>query len=198
MKTVGLTGGIGSGKTTVARLFEQFGYAVYYADPRAKALYTDDAEVRAGVTALFGPEIWLPDGQPDRARISAQVFQDKGMLQQLNSLIHPAVQRDYHRWKDGLAAQGYDRPFALKEAAILYEASTHTQLAAVISVYAPKRLRLARVQARDGAAHTQTLDRMRNQWPDSRKLQLAHFHIFNDGQHLLIRQVQAAIQFFSR
>ena len=198
MKAVGLTGGIGSGKTTVASLFERFGYAVYYADPRAKALYHEDAEVHAGVTALFGAGIWLPDGQPDRARISAQVFQDKAKLQALNALVHPAVQRDYLRWKAGLEASGYSLPFVLKEAAILYEASTHTQLTAVIAVYAPKSLRLARVAARDGAAHAQTLDRMRNQWPDSRKLGLAHFHIFNDGQHHLIPQVQAAIQFFSR
>ena len=97
MKAVGLTGGIGSGKTTVAGLFERFGYAVYYADPRAKALYTEDAQVHAGVTALFGADIWLPDGQADRARISAQVFQDKAKLQALNALIHPAVQRDYQR-----------------------------------------------------------------------------------------------------
>lgn len=198
MKAVGLTGGIGSGKTTVAGIFERFGFAIYYADPRAKALYTEDAEVKAGVTQLFGPAIWLPDGQPDRKRISAQVFQDKTQLQALNALIHPAVQRDYARWKAELETKGYDRPFVLKEAAILYEASTHTNLAAVISVYAPKRLRLARVLARDGADRTQTLDRMRNQWPDSRKLSLAHFHIFNDGQHHLIPQVQAAIQFFSR
>lgn len=197
MKSIGLTGGIGSGKSTVARIFEQMGYGIYYADMRSKALYEEDTVVREEVTALLGEGVWNADGSPDRGKIAGIVFQDKRKLQALNGILHPAVKRDYARWLERIEASGYNKGFVLKEAAILYEAGTYTQQDGVIAVYAPKALRLERVATRDGADKQAILDRMRNQWPDARKLQLADFHIFNDGVHVLIPQVMAAVRHFS-
>lgn len=193
---IGLTGGIGSGKSTVARIFETLGYQVYYADDRAKALYTEDPAVRKAVEKLFGKDIYTADGTLDRARLAGIVFNDPEQLKALNAIVHPATRRDFATWRSEMA-KGYAKPFLLKEAAILFEAGTAADMEAVISVYAPKSIRLARVCARDGVQPEQVLARMDKQWPEARKLQKADFIIYNDGTHPVIPQVMAAIDFFS-
>ena len=194
IKQIGLTGGIGSGKSTVARIFESMGYAIYYADARAKALMTEDSELISGVKALLGQESYSPEGQLNRAFVGKEVFGDDDKLQALNALVHPAVARDYHRWISALAEQGYDKSFALKEAAILYESGSYKDSDAVIAVYAPKTVRLERVMARDGVDEAAVLARMEKQWPESKKLERADIVIYNDGEHMLIPQVMAVVE----
>lgn len=198
IKEIGLTGGIGSGKTTVARIFESFGFSVYFADLRAKALYTEDEEMKASVIDSFGADIYTAAGELDRKKLAGIVFQDRTQLDTLNSIVHPATFRDFDRWMDQLnEGAAYDKPFILKEAAILYESGSHAHLDGVLGVYAPKQTRLERVLQRDGAVREEVLARMDKQYPESFKLFHSDFTIYNDGSHHLIPQVQAAIAHFS-
>ncbi|MFK7972769.1 MAG: dephospho-CoA kinase [Bacteroidia bacterium] len=189
MLQIGITGGIGSGKSTVARIFASLGYAIYYADARAKALMTGDEELVNGVKALLGQASYHEDGSLNRGFVGGQVFGDEKKLEALNALVHPAVARDYRRWVEELVAGGYDKAFALKEAAILYESGSYRDADAVIAVYAPKAVRLQRTMARDGADREAVLARMDKQWPESKKLERADYVIYNDGEHMLIPQV---------
>jgi dephospho-CoA kinase len=193
MLEIGLTGGIGSGKSTAARSFEALGYRVYYADDRAKLLYNEDADLRQAMIALVGPDIYDAQGKLERGKLAERIFKDKELLTQVNALVHPAVARDYEAWLRACPAN-YAKKLVIKEAAILFEAKTNTQLDGVIMVYAPKQLRIDRVCNRDGAAPAQVLARMAAQWPDSTKLQRADFTIYNDGIHPLLPQVQRAMQ----
>jgi dephospho-CoA kinase len=193
MREIGLTGGIGSGKTTVARAFQALGYRVYYADDRAKALYDEDADLRTAMIALLGTEIYDVDGKLVRSRLAELIFGNKALLAKVNALVHPAVASDYKRWLQH-CPDDYTKGAVIKEAAILFEAGSNTASHGVIMVYAPKQVRLARVQSRDGAVPAQVLARMNHQWPDSTKLALSDFVIYNDGTHTLLPQVQRSIQ----
>lgn len=193
MLEIGLTGGIGSGKSTAAKTFEAVGYRVYYADDRAKQLYDENAALRMAMEQLLGTDIYGVDGKMQRQLLAARIFADQALLAQVNALVHPAVQKDYEVWLQA-CPPNYAKKAVLKEAAILFEARTNTGLDGVIMVYAPKQLRLQRVQARDAAAHTQVLARMTNQWSDAEKIARADFIVYNDGQHLLLPQIQRAIQ----
>ena len=189
---VGITGGIGSGKTTVCRIFESLGIPVYYADDRAKWLIGHDADLKAGITALLGASAYLPDGSYNRAWVGSIVFQDKAKLAALNALVHPAVERDSRQWHEEQAAQG--APYTLREAALLVESGGYRFLDALIVVTAPEALRIARVVQRDGASEEAIRARMANQLPESAKVELADYVVENDGEHLLIPQVQAIHQ----
>ncbi|MEO1449773.1 MAG: dephospho-CoA kinase [Bacteroidota bacterium] len=197
MKSIGITGGIGSGKSFVCSLFEKLGYAIYSADARARILMTEDAVLVAGVKDLFGEQAYLPDGSLNRALIGGIVFHDADKLAQLNALVHPATGRDYLAWHEKVAQSDYDKAFALKEAAILFESGAYKTSNGVISVYAPKQLRLERVMARDKVKKEAVEARMRKQWPEIEKQRRADFLFINDGLHHLLPQVKAAIQFFS-
>jgi dephospho-CoA kinase len=181
---IGLTGGIGSGKTTVARLFELLGIPVYYADDRAKALMEEDPEVRQGLLELFGPEVYLPSGQLNRAWISQQVFSNRNLLEKLEKIVHPAVFLDGNQWH-----QEQNAPYTIKEAALLFESGSAEQLDRIIVVTAPDQLRIQRVIERDQVTAEQVQSRMNNQWPQSEKAERADYVIQNDGAHLLIPQV---------
>ncbi|RMG19043.1 MAG: dephospho-CoA kinase [Bacteroidetes bacterium] len=196
MKKIGVTGGIGSGKSTVCRIFAALGYEVYEADKRAKALMTENPRVRQGVLNLFGREAYLPEGSLNRAYIGSIVFKDAQKLKQLNAIVHPETARDFENWMQALPA-GYDKPFVLKEAAILFESGAYRGVDEVLCVYAPKTLRLKRVCQRDGVSAESVLQRMSKQWPEQQKLLRADFAIYNDEQHALTHQVLAAIRYFS-
>jgi dephospho-CoA kinase len=195
MREIGITGGIGSGKSTVARLFEQSGYRVYYADDRAKLLYDQDSELKAAVKKLLGEDIYSEEDKLIRPKLAERVFADKSLLAKINALVHPAVGRDYQNWLETLP-KDYTLPFVLKEAAILFEARTNTALDGVIMVYAPIRVRIARVIQRDGISEVQVLARLANQWADSIKLNRSDFVIYNDRHHDLAPQVAAAVRYF--
>lgn len=187
MIKVGITGGIGSGKTTACRLFEVLGIPVYYADPRAKWLMTYDKALKQSIKDLLGAEAYHRNGRLNRAAVAGKIFTDKALLQGLNALVHPAVGIDAQRWYAEMAAEGH--PYALKEAALLVENGSYKTLDYLISVSAPEKLRIERVMARDGISAEQVEQRMSNQLPQSAKDEVADFIIHNDGKQSLIRQV---------
>jgi len=182
MKIIGLTGGIGSGKSTVAEVFAFLGIPTYSSDDRAKEMY-NKPEIKQRVCELFGEAAYQVE-QLDRAYIASQVFSDSTKLQQLNQIIHPAVQVDFEQWKLQQTA-----PYILKEAAILFESGSYQQCDYVILVTAPIDVRINRVIERDQTTREAVEARMAKQWSDERKIPLADYVIQNDGEQSIIRQV---------
>ncbi|RMF02697.1 MAG: dephospho-CoA kinase, partial [Bacteroidetes bacterium] len=158
---------------------------IYYADERAKALMTENEELRAQLIATFGAQTYTPDGTLNRAYLAGIVFQNDEKLAQLNALVHPIVQQDGERWQ----ALQQDAPYTLREAALLFESGIYRSLDKIIVVTAPEDLRIARVVARDQTTPAAVRARMDKQWPEERKVALADFVIYNDGEQLLIPQV---------
>ncbi|TVR88463.1 MAG: dephospho-CoA kinase [Saprospirales bacterium] len=183
---VGVTGGIGSGKTTVCRIFESLGVPVYYADDRARTLLNTDADIHRGLKSIFGERVFGADGRPDRKYIASVVFEDKEKLAKLNKLIHPAVGADWEAWYSRIKA---DYPYVLKEAALLFESGSYRNLDRVICVAAPESLRIERVVKRDGVDEAAVRSRMKNQLNQDMKISLSHHLIKNDGTLSLIKQV---------
>ena len=183
MKVVGLTGGIGSGKTTVGNIFKRLGIPVYDSDSRAKALYTENPDLRKSVEEAFGRDIYSGD-QINRARLAAIVFQDKSKLQTLNALVHPILNEDFEKW-----ANAQNAPYVIREAAILLESGGFKTCDAIIVVTAKESVRISRVMSRDQATESQVLDRIRNQWSDAKRLKYADYEIENGGSESLIHQV---------
>lgn len=184
MLKVGITGGIGSGKSTVCRFFQALGVPVYNADDRAKFLMNTDAALIARIQTLLGPDAYR-DGQLDRAYIAEKVFKDKSLLGQLNAIVHPAV------FLDSIAffEKHKDDPYVLYEAAILFESGNYKAMDKVILVYAPEELRIRRTMERDGLSREAVLERMRQQMPEAEKRKLADLIIENDGSQTLSEQV---------
>ncbi len=188
---VGLTGGIGSGKTHVGNLLQTAGYPVYEADAAAKRLMETDEELMTRIQKLFGEEAYLDDGELNRAHLAATVFPEPKKLQRLNNLVHPAVRKDFMRWSGGQAAAGHRLIF--QEAAILYESGGHKQMDAMLTVYAPRLMRMARIKKRDGLSEADIAARMARQWSDAKKIRQSDFVIYNDGQDVR-PQIDAAIK----
>jgi dephospho-CoA kinase len=184
MKIIGLTGGIGSGKSTIARVFQVLGIPVYDADSRAKALMVQDPELVKGIRAVFGADAYVDGGALNRGYIAAQAFSDPDKLAQLNALVHPVTIADAERW-----AHQQKAPYVLKEAALMFESASFHQVDAVIQVYAPATVRLHRVMKRDGQTREAVLARMKNQLSDSIVMKLADYVIYNDAQQMVIPQV---------
>lgn len=182
---VGITGGIGSGKTTVCRIFAVLGIPVYYADERAKMLMIEDKKIRAELTKIFGKKTYLPDGNLNRKHLASVVFEDKEKLRALESVVHPAVHRDGKSWHD--AQQNV--PYTLREAALLVENGSYKKLDKLIMVFAPEETRIQRVMQRDGADRAAVEARIKAQLSDAEKLKVSDFVIYNDGEKSLIRQV---------
>ena len=193
----GLTGNIGSGKSTVAALLAVLGVPVYYADDRAKAILTEEAAVKQAVTELLGAEAYREDGSLNKTWIAGKVFHDKSLLTAYNHIIHPAVRADAQNWQ---TAQS-NAPYTIREAALLFEAGSYRELDGIICVTAPEALRLSRVMNRDGVTEAQVVARMAHQWPEAEKEVLSQFVIVNDGQQPLIPQVwrihHALLQLYS-
>jgi dephospho-CoA kinase len=183
MLKIGLTGGIGSGKSTVSKIFEQLGVPVYYADTAAKRIMNEDAVLMATLTDHFGPEVYI-DGVLNRTHLASLVFNEKKQLELLNSLVHPATIRDSEAWMNRQTA-----PYAIKEAALIFESGSQDQLDYVIGVYAPESLRIQRAMQRDNLTREAVKDRIQNQLSESIKMRLCQFVIRNDEQQLVIPQV---------
>lgn len=184
MTVVGITGGIGSGKTTVCEIFEHLGVPVYYADTRAKELMANDEKLKAKITQAFGEKAY-DNGKLDRQYLAKIVFDSKEKLSVLNGLVHPAVADDFDEWLDTHKSA----PYVLKEAAILFESGAYQNVDVSVLVIAPEELRIKRVTRRDGTSREQVLQRIKNQWNQERKEKLADYIITNDGQQLVIPQV---------
>lgn len=185
MKKIGITGGIGSGKTTVARVFEQLGIPVYHADYWAKEIMNTDPLVKQRLKEIFGNAIYNSEDKADRKRIAEIVFSDKNKLIELNSVIHPAVWLHGENW----LKQHEDKPYILKEAAILFESGGNKVVDKVIMVSAPEEIRIERVMKRDNVTREEVEARMANQWNDEKKIALSDFVIVNNDKQLVIPQV---------
>ncbi len=184
MKRIGLTGGIGSGKTTVARIFKLLDVPVYNADERGKLLTDSDPDIKTAIFTQFGETVFFENGQLNRPALASIVFSNPEALQSLNSIIHPAVAHDFEQWcKQQKAA------FILKEAAILFEHHLEKYLDGVIVVEAPDELRIQRVMKRNQVSEIDVRARMNQQWPQEEIVRLGQWIIHNDNQHLLIPQV---------
>lgn len=178
MKVVGLTGGIGSGKTTVAGFFKELGIPVYIADEAGKRLLATSEEIRQEVIGIFGEQAY--NGmEPNRAYIASRVFKDAEQLAALNAVIHPAVARDFETW-----IAGQNSPYVIYEAAILFETGGYKKCDYNILVTAPKEERVKRLQKRDKSKIEEIEARMANQWSDKEKLKLADFVIENTSLSL--------------
>jgi len=184
MLKVGLTGGIGSGKTTVAEVFASFGVPVYNSDERAKYLMENDISLKAAIIENFGEESYKGKGL-NRLYLSSEVFSDKTKLEKLNNLVHPVVANDFETWCLNQSA-----PFVLKEAAILIESGAYKGLDKIIVVTALENTRMDRVMARDNVKADEVRHRMNNQMSDSERVEHADFIIDNNGEKMLISQVK--------
>jgi dephospho-CoA kinase len=184
---IGITGGIGSGKSTVCRIFQLLGIPIYSADERAKWLMAHDPDLRADISQAFGSDSYLLDGTVNRTYLSEVVFSNPEKVQQINGLVHPAVGRDFKRW-----AQGQDTPYLLKEAALLFETRAYKELDKVINVSSPLKIRVARILIRDPHRDEAQVNQIINQQlPDEEKNSLADYVIKNTDNKLLIPQVLA-------
>jgi len=180
---IGLTGGIGSGKTTVAKIFELLGVPVYYADEEARRIMNENEELRLSIQKEFG-EAAYKNGELDRSYMASNVFQNPVKLEMLNALVHPATIRDATNW---MLEQR--TAYAIKEAALIFESTAAGELDYIIGVYAPVSLRIKRAMERNGVSYDEVLKRMNNQIDEDIKMKLCDFIIYNDEQKLLIPQV---------
>lgn len=185
MLRVGITGGIGTGKTVVARIFETLGVPVYYADTAAKTIINTDPEVKEHIIAQFGPDSYV-QGKLNTPYISGIVFKDNDKLQILNNITHPAVIQHSQRW---LAQQ--KTKYALKEAALLFESGSYKDLDLIIGVSSPLETRIERVMERDKISREAVLQKMEKQMDEEEKIRQCDYIIYNDEQQMVIPQVLA-------
>ena len=173
MMVVGLTGGIGSGKSTIAKAFAALGIAVFNSDEQAKALIATDAQVKERIIAAFGEEAYQ-NGEYNRAYIAQIVFNNSEKLAILNGIVHPALAEYFKRW-----AKEQTSPYVLKEAAILFESGSYKDCDYIITVTAPEEVRIARVMARDHCTEAQVRARMAQQWSDAQRIALSNAVVEN-------------------
>jgi len=187
MTTTGLTGGIGSGKSTVAALLEIHNIPVYNADAAAKRLMSASPSVRSKLTSLLGAEIYEADVL-NRSLMASLIFNDADLLEKVNAIVHPAVADDFDKWKASLTSH-----CAVLESAILFESGFNAKVDLSATVYAPQALRLQRVMRRDKICESDVMQRMNRQWPDEKKKDHANYVIINDDRQALIPQVDKFI-----
>ncbi|MBB4802924.1 dephospho-CoA kinase [Flavobacterium nitrogenifigens] len=182
-KVIGLTGGIGSGKTTIANYFNEMGVPVYIADDGAKRVMQSH-EILEEVKAAFGNNIF--DGEVlNRAKLAQIVFNDKEQLAKLNAIVHPGVKRDFEAWMQGY--RNYD--YVIYEAAILFESGRYKECDVIITVTAPEEIRIERVIQRDKTTREQVLSRMKMQWNDEKRISKSNFVINNDNLKIAKEEV---------
>jgi dephospho-CoA kinase len=182
-KIIGLTGGIGSGKSLVAKIFGHLGCAIYNSDERARAAYLFE-DVKPKVIELLGKSAYINDSTIDKSFISNTIFSDTALLQKINAIIHPAVKQDFTEFVSQQSTQ-----LIIKETALLFEANLETSVDKIILVTAPETLRIQRVMKRDGLSEDQVLKKIKAQLPENEKIKRAHFIIHNDEQQMLLPQV---------
>ncbi|WP_214070171.1 dephospho-CoA kinase [Mucilaginibacter sp. dw_454] len=185
MLKIGITGNIGSGKTTVSKLFEILGIPVFYADIAAKTIMTDDPQLVIDIKKAFGDAAYLTDGSLDRKYLANIVFNDDAQLAKLNALTHPAVFRAFDTWVAGIK----NAPYVIKEAALLFESTSYKMCDYSLLITAPLILRIERVTQRDGVTAAEVQAREAKQFTQEKKRELADYTIENDEKQLLIPQV---------
>ncbi|GHV03879.1 dephospho-CoA kinase [Bacteroidia bacterium] len=185
MVRIGITGGIGSGKSVVSSLLEVAGIPVYIADTESKLLTNTSPMIRKQLTTLLGDELFA-GGELNKQRLASVIFNDPEMLKQVNGIIHPEVNRHFSDWVNRQTSK-----LCALESAILFESGFNRTVDVTVMVYAPLELRLTRVAARDGASIESIRSRINNQLPDETKMQKADYTIYNDDRQALIPQIQA-------
>lgn len=174
MITIGLTGGIGSGKTTIAQWFQEKGIPVYNSDFEAKKLMNENEDLIQQLIELFGDETYK-NGEYNRSYVASKVFNDKELLNQLNAIVHPAVFKHFDEWLDN-----QNSSFVVKEAAILFESGSYKDCDYIISVIADEEIRIKRVAKRDQLNEDQIRSRMKSQWADQQRIEKSDFIIENN------------------
>ena len=195
--TLGCTGGIGSGKSYVSRIFARLGYPVYFSDDRAKMLYDKDPVLLGQIVDLLGEEV-LEDGRINRRVMAGKIFGNETLLRQVEGFVHPAVLRDFRNWKEEvcveLAKKGRKPAFVVFESAILLESKLVMGCAdKVLHVKAPYELRIERVMKRDAATRVQVEERISRQWSDAERDSMSDFVIFADSKRALLPQIVGVI-----
>ena len=185
MIKVGVTGGIGSGKSVVCQIFRVLRIPVFMADEAGRKILTENVHVKTMIREKLGSAVFDTSGNLDRAKVAELVFRDKASLETLNAIVHPAVKAHFLQWMNGQKEAAY----IIKEAAILFESGTAKDLDFIITVTAPNDLRISRVMQRDHVSRKNVEHRMKNQLSDEEKIKRAHFVICNDERELLIPQV---------
>lgn len=183
MLSIGITGGIGSGKTTVCRILEHLGYPVFYADNVGREISNTDPELRAKIKAIFGSEAYQGE-ELNRPYIAQRIFSDATLKEKMNAIVHPAVYRAFEVWK---AEQ--NSPLIFNESALLFETGSYKRFDAVILVSADEEERIQRVLKRDHSQREQVLARIKQQLPDSEKMKLATYTIHNNDSDLVLPQL---------
>jgi dephospho-CoA kinase len=191
MIKVGITGGIGSGKSAVCEAFNKLGVNIYNADIRAKALINQNIQIREKLVTRFGRSLYKND-QIDRSMLAGIIFEDKTALEFVNSIIHPAVGDDFRAW----CKQYEHEPYVIEEAALLFESGAYKKMNKMVTIYAPEELRINRVMLRDKVTREQVKKRMNNQLPDEEKMKRSDFVIYNDEKHSVLEQVLKLHKFF--
>lgn len=184
MLKLGITGGIGSGKSLVCSIFKQLGIPIYNADERAKDIINSDKALKSKIISAFGDLSYI-DGLYNRKYISGIVFENKNKLQLLNDIIHPAVFND---WREFCKLHQNEK-YIIKEAAIMFETESKNTVDKIVLVYSPLHLRIQRTMKRDNSSEEEVLRKINNQMPEEEKLKLADYILFNDGNKSLIEQV---------
>lgn len=183
MIKVGVTGGIGSGKTLICKVFERLGAPVFYADQEAKKILNQDQQVVQQIKNTFGAGIYDETGI-NKATLADIIFNDDETLNKINNIVHPVVRSYFKKWLDKV-----NHPYAIEEAAILVETGAHNELDYTVLVYAPKELRISRTMQRDGSTREHIESRMKNQMPDEEKFKKVNYVIYNDNSRMVIPQV---------
>ncbi len=193
MLKVGITGNIGSGKTTVSKIFEVLGIPVFYADDAAKSVMVNDPILIDAIKGTFGKASYFEDGTLNRKHIAAVVFNNEAELSKLNAIVHPATFRAFDNWLPTHS----DAPYILKEAALLFESDSYKMCDKTIMVTAPLEMRIKRVMLRDNLPKEEILKREARQFTEEKKLQLADYSIRNDEKVLVIPQVLVLHELFA-
>ena len=184
MKHFAVTGNIGSGKSTVCSLFEFFGIPVYYSDYRAKRLMHTNKTVKKELVDLLGKSIYQENGDLDRVKMASKIFKDESLLKKVNSIVHPAVRKDYKKWR-----KEQDTPYTLQESALTFEINAEKHVDGVILVYAPKELLISRTMKRGNVTRSQVIDRLSKQMDQELKKEKADYIIDNSMGTSLIVQI---------
>lgn len=182
--TIGITGGIGSGKSTVSNVFRLLGIPVFEADVVAKQLMNSNEQLKTALKAIFDNEIYTHDGLLDRKKLAGYIFNNNELLEKVNNIVHPLVRQAFHQWHEI-----QETKYVIHEAAILFESGFYKMMDFTILITAPEQIRIERVAKRDGISSEEVKHRISKQWSDEIKRPLATIELINDNKNLIIPQI---------
>jgi dephospho-CoA kinase len=188
LKRIGITGGIGSGKSYIAKIIEQMGFPIYNSDSRSKELTLSNKVIREGLISLFGEDVYI-NSELNKKLIASKIFTDDILRKKVNTLIHPIVREDFYEW-----SLRQESRIVFNEAAILFETGAYRNLDSTILVCAPLELKIKRVTERENCSRESVTIRMDKQWPDEKKVQLSDYVIVNDEQSPILNQIEKVVE----